>query len=155
MSKTTFIGDKEVISEEKLAELRDAFQVFDQDNDGIITIIELGNILRKFVTITQQNLKDMISDIDLDGSESINFKEFLDLMCTITKEDKEEEMLDLFRIYDRNSKGYITREDLKIIMGHLEEKIMDEELDELMKDYDLEGNGQLNFEEFKDLMRLS
>ena len=48
--------------------------------------------------------------------------------------------------------GYVTREDVKVIMGHLGEKLMDDELDELMKDNDDDGDGQLNFEEFKSMM---
>ena len=40
-------GEEQHLSEEKIAELRSAFQLFDKDNDGKITTFELGDILRK------------------------------------------------------------------------------------------------------------
>ena len=142
------------MSEEKIAELRSAFQLFDRDNSGKITTRELGEILQKLgYKPSASDLKTMIAKVDTSNDGKIDFNEFLVLMCgKMDEQDTEEEMLEAFRIFDRDQNGYVSREDFKVIMGHLGEKIQDDELDELMKDYDDDQDGQLNYEEFKQLM---
>ena len=154
MSKITSSSEQENLSEEKIAELRCAFQLFDKDSDGKITTVELGDILKKLgYSPSDKDLQQMIQEVDLNGNGDVDFKEFLELMCKKMKDhDTEEEMLEAFRIFDRDSNGYVTRDDFKVIMGHLGEKMMDDELDELMKDNDEDGDGQLNYEEFKQMM---
>ena len=147
-------GEEQHLSEEKIAELRSAFQLFDKDNDGKITTFELGDILRKLqYEPTEEDLKNMISYVDTSKDGSIDFAEFLELMCSkMSDHDTEEEMLEAFRIFDRDSNGYVTRLDFKAIMKHLGENIMEDELDELMKDNDEDQDGQLNYEECKQMM---
>lgn len=143
-----------ILSEEKIAELRSAFQLFDKNNNGRISTLELRAILEKLnYKPSEDDLKSMISIVDTDGSGSIEFMEFLELMAyKMDQRDSEEEVLEAFRIFDKDNKGYITRIDFKTIMKHLGETIEEDELDELMKDCDEDQDDQLNYEEFKKLM---
>ena len=69
----------ENLSEEKIAELRCAFQLFDKDSDGKITTVELGDILRKLgYTPTDEDLMPMIQQVDTNGNGDVDFKEFLE-----------------------------------------------------------------------------
>jgi calmodulin len=144
----------ETLSEEKIAEFRCAFQLFDEDSDGKITTKELGGILKKLgYSPTDEDLKDMIKEVDTDGNGNVDFQEFLQLMCCKMKDhDSEEEMLEAFKIFDRDSNGYVTKDDFKVIMNHLGEAMTPDELDEMIKDNDDDGDGQLNYEEFKKMM---
>ena len=56
---------KEEISEEQRADYLDAFNMFDNNQDGTITREKLGNLMRKLnQTVTEDDLKDMISVVD-------------------------------------------------------------------------------------------
>jgi len=52
-------------------EMREAFLLFDKDGDGTISVTELEAVLRSLgQTPSDQELKDMIKDVDIDGMYS-------------------------------------------------------------------------------------
>ena len=140
----------EQLTEEKIAEFRDAFEIFDKDKDGIITIKELGEIMKNLgQNPTEQELNDMISEVDIDGNGNIDFKEFLSLMARKMRDsDTEEELLEAFKVFDRDGNGLISAQELKFVMTSIGEKITDEEVDEMIKEADIDGDGFINYEEF-------
>ena len=46
-SEISYSSEEDNLSEEKIEELHSAFQIFDKDSDGKITIEELQDILKK------------------------------------------------------------------------------------------------------------
>ena len=59
------------------AELKDAFDMFDQDGSGGISSAELGSVLNKLgIKHTDQDLHQLLEVCDTDGSGSIEFNEF-------------------------------------------------------------------------------
>lgn len=140
----------EQLTEDKIAEFREAFEIFDKDKDGYITIKELGEIMKNLgQTPTDQELNDMILEVDLDGNGNIDFKEFLGLMARKMRDsDTEEELIEAFKIFDRDGNGFISAGELKHVMTSLGEKITDEEVDEMIKEADIDGDGSINYEEF-------
>ena len=57
----------ENLSEEKIAEFRAAFELFDKDRDGKITTKELGTVMRSLgQNPTEAELQDMINEVDAD-----------------------------------------------------------------------------------------
>ncbi|EOD06300.1 hypothetical protein EMIHUDRAFT_60602, partial [Emiliania huxleyi CCMP1516] len=62
-------------------ELRAAFDVIDADQSGDIDLDELRSAIRAIKTSTDdQAIEQMIALADADGSGSIDFEEFVDLM---------------------------------------------------------------------------
>ncbi|CAI0430664.1 unnamed protein product [Linum tenue] len=60
-------------------ELRDAFEVFDRDRDGMITVEELGSVLSSLGLKEGKRMeacKEMIRRVDADGDGMVNFDEF-------------------------------------------------------------------------------
>ena len=143
-----------ILSEEKLVELRCAFDLFDNDNDGKIDIAELGKAIQKMgQKLTEDDLKEMIKEVDSDYNGTIEFSEFVQLMESKMKDnDSEEEIFEAFKIFDNKGNGHITKNDIKNVMSSLHEPLAQEEVDELMKTWDLDKDGYLNFEEFKNMM---
>lgn len=142
------------LSEEKIAEFRCAFELFDKDKNGSITIKELGTVIENLgQTPSEIDLKEMIKEVDLDGNGEIDFNEFLVLMASKMRDnDSEEEMIEAFKIFDKDGNGYIGKNDFKLVMEHLGEPLTSEEIDEIMKDWDEDSDGQLNYDEFKNMM---
>ncbi len=95
----------------------------------------------------------MINEVDVDGNGSIDFPEFLSLMARKMKDtDTEEELVEAFRVFDRDGNGLISAAELWHVMTNLGEKLTDEEVDEMIKEADLDGDGHINYEEFVRMM---
>ena len=138
------------LTEEQIAEFKEAFSLFDRDGDGSITSKELGTVMRSLgQNPSEAELQDMINEVDVDGNGSLDFPEFLSLMAWKMKDtDTEEELVDAFRVFDRDGNGLISAAELWHVMTNLGEKLTDEEVDEMIKEADLDGDGHINYEEF-------
>jgi calmodulin len=91
--------------------------------------------------------------IDADGSGTIDFPEFLTMMARKMKDtDSEEEILEAFKVFDKDGNGFISAAELRHIMTNLGEKLTDEEVDEMIREADIDGDGQINYEEFVKMM---
>merc|ERR1711900_68006 len=92
------------LTEEQIAEFKEAFSLFDKDGDGTITTKELGTVMRSLgQNPTEAELQDMINEVDADGNGTIDFPEFLSLMARKMKDtDTEEELIEAFKVFDRD-----------------------------------------------------
>lgn len=65
------------------AELKEAFDVFDRDGDGVITVEELGRVLSTLGMSEGKRAEaceEMIRKVDVDGDGMVNFDEFKRMM---------------------------------------------------------------------------
>jgi calmodulin len=138
------------LTEEKINEFKEAFEIFDKDKDGYITTKELGDIMKNLgQTPSEAELQDMINEVDIDGNGTIDFKEFLGLMARKMRDtDTEEELIEAFKVFDRDGNGLISNIELQHVMTSLGENITMDEVDEMIKEADLDGDGYINYEEF-------
>ena len=129
------------LTEEQIAEFKEAFSLFDKDGDGTITTKELGTVMRSLgQNPTEAELQDMINEVDADGNGTIDFPEFLSLMARKMKDtDTEEELIEAFKVFDRDGNGFISAAELRHVMTNLGEKLTDEEVDEMIREADVDG----------------
>ncbi|GAB4832827.1 hypothetical protein Ancab_006842 [Ancistrocladus abbreviatus] len=77
------VEDAEEEDEAEEEELKEAFDVFDGDRNGLITVEELGLVLSS-LGLKQgkrvEDCKEMIRKVDIDGDGMINFDEFKKMM---------------------------------------------------------------------------
>ncbi|KAK8709646.1 hypothetical protein V6N13_060659 [Hibiscus sabdariffa] len=146
------MGD--ILTEEQVSEFKEAFNFFDKDGDGCITVEELATVIRSLdQNPSEEELQDMIKEVDADGNGSIEFSEFLSLMAKKMQEsDAEEELKEAFKVFDKDLNGYISASELRNVMMKLGEKLSDEEVEQMIKEADLDGDGQVNFDEFVKMM---
>lgn len=65
----------------KQQELREAFDAFDKDGDGVINATELQAMMEKLGDkLSLSESQDLISDVDLDKDGAVNFEEFAVMM---------------------------------------------------------------------------
>merc|ERR1711918_339471 len=97
--------------------------------------------------------QDMINEVDADGNGTIDFPEFLSLMARKMKgTDTEEELIEAFKVFDRDGNGFISAAELRHVMAILGVKLADEEVDEMIREADVDGDGQINYKEFVKIM---
>lgn len=120
-----------------------AFLLFDKDGDGSITTTELGTVMRSLgQDPTESDLRQMISEVDADGSGTIDFAEFLTLMARkIKTKDSEAEIYEAFKVFDKDGSGKISAEELRQVMHNLGEKLSDEEIEDMIREADTNGDG--------------
>jgi calmodulin len=142
------------LTEEQIAEFKEAFSLFDKNGDGTVTTKELLTVMRALGrNPTQEELADMLNGVDADGNGTIDFPEFLSLMASkISDVDPEDEILSAFKVFDKDGNGFISAAELRHIMKKLGQKFTDEELDEMIRGADIDGDGQIDYQEFVKMM---
>ena len=143
------------ISPELKKQYQDAFEMFDKDKDGTITAKELANVME---TLTGEKpsldeINSMIKEVDLNSDGKIELEEFITLMMkNLPDTQQEEEVINAFRVFDKEGNGLIQTDELKLIMMTIGDKMTADEADEMIHEADIDGDGTINYEEFVRMM---
>merc|ERR1712066_250779 len=138
--------------------LKTCFDLFDTRKVDFLSADDLGEIMRAMgFRPTEDELKELLLEIDEDGSGEIEFAEFCQLSATFLVEDPDmetmkRELKDAFRVYDKEGLGYITNATLKSLIGELLAPLTEEELDGIIDELDEDGSGTMDFDEFCEMM---
>ena len=95
----------------------------------------------------------MVSDLDKNKSESIDFEEFLDMMTArMSDKDTREDINKVFRLFDDDSTGSVTIKNLRRVARELGETMTDEELQEMIDRADSNGDSSVTMDDFYNIM---
>ncbi|ANQ06008.1 centrin-1, putative [Plasmodium knowlesi strain H] len=143
------------LNEEQKLEIKEAFDLFDTNGTGRIDAKELKVAMRALgFEPKKEDIRKIISDVDQDGSGTIDFNDFLDIMTIkMSERDPKEEILKAFRLFDDDETGKISFKNLKRVAKELGENITDEEIQEMIDEADRDGDGEINEEEFMRIMK--
>ncbi|KAF5381764.1 hypothetical protein D9615_005418 [Tricholomella constricta] len=138
------------LTPDQIEDFKEAFALFDKDNDGTITPDELGTIMRQLgKSPTDAELRSMIREVDVDHNGRIDFGEFLGMMALGPKaiqgvDDDDKEMELAFRVFDKDGSGMISEEELRGVMRSLNVNLTDRELGAMMEAADQNGDGEVS-----------
>eukprot|EP00927_Polykrikos_kofoidii_P081379 TRINITY_DN78691_c0_g1_i1.p2 TRINITY_DN78691_c0_g1~~TRINITY_DN78691_c0_g1_i1.p2 ORF type:complete len:148 (-),score=39.29 TRINITY_DN78691_c0_g1_i1:84-527(-) len=134
-------------------ELKKVFALLVRD-DGCVTSKELGTIMRCLGhSPTEAELKDMVNEVDNDGSGAIDFAEFTSLITRRPREvSAKDELEEVWEVFDRDKDQVIGQTDLLHAMESLGEKMTDAELLEMLKEIDADQDGRVTCKDFLDTM---
>ena len=143
------------MTEELISDFRQAFKTFDTDEDGYLSFEELANLLIKLgEPVSQEELREMRSEIDIEDNGTIDFKEFILLMARKMRDyDNEDEYIEAFRIFDKNRDDLISKEELKEAMTIIGEAVWgeaptDEDIAYMIREADTDGDDFLHYSDF-------
>lgn len=142
------------ITEDIKKEIKEAFFMFDVSNLGKIETSQLGTAVRSLgQNPSEAEIKQMIKDADKNGKGFIEEKDF---MATVTKfwkpVNSEEDIMDAFKVFDREGTGYLDAKSLKHVLLNLGEKLDEEMVEEMLKEANLDADGQLNYTSLTQLL---
>ena len=133
------------LTEETIKEFREAFALFDLNNDGNISAEELGIFMRKMgQQPNDKELRKMIAEVDADGNGLIDFSEFVTLLARkMNNSDKDAEIKEAFDVYDKDRNGRISRDELMTVMRDLGSKLSEADIDRMIQEADSNGDGEI------------
>ncbi|KAJ8555169.1 hypothetical protein K7X08_012665 [Anisodus acutangulus] len=141
------------LDDEQLAELREIFRSFDRNDDGSLTQLELGALLRSLgLKPSADQLETLIQKADKNDNGLVEFSEFVSLVAPELLPAKspytEEQLKQLFKMFDRDGNGYITAAELAHSMAKLGHALSVEELTGMIREADTDGDGRISYQEF-------
>ncbi|XP_073111636.1 LOW QUALITY PROTEIN: probable calcium-binding protein CML18 [Elaeis guineensis] len=140
------------LDDEQLAELREIFRSFDRNNDGSLTQLELGSLLRSLgLKPSPDQLEALIQKADTNNNGLVEFSEFVALVAPELLRQvpyTEEQLRQLFKMFDRDGNGFITAAELAHSMAKLGHALTAKELTGMIKEADTDGDGRISFQEF-------
>lgn len=132
------------ISEQQKSELKEAFHVFDKNDDGVITVSEIEDVLHKFGVAS----KDDETERSINSQKKvINFDQFMQMMTTNSSHtDIDEELLEAFKVFDKDGNGVISVSEMKDALKNLDENISNSEINMILELLDTNKDGEISLE---------
>ena len=104
--------------------------------------------------VSQEELQDMANEVDPEGNGTIDLADFSALMTRRLHEfDSSDELLEVFKVFDRQGKTYITGQDLLNVMTNFGEKFSQEEVDEMLREANADIDGHVSIDQFLRMTR--
>ncbi|KAK8961476.1 hypothetical protein KSP40_PGU019278 [Platanthera guangdongensis] len=142
----------EFFTEEEMSEFTDAFCLLDKNGDGGSITMEEMNVIMKSIGQSSSNivLEELVNKFDDDFRLVFDLiTENMEIYTFILQEiNKEDELSEVFKVFDRDQNGFISAAELKTVMISLGEKLTDEEAEQMIKEADLDGDGKVNYDDF-------
>merc|ERR1711937_185504 len=152
------INEATALENDEIKCLKNCFDLFDSKKQTFLSADDLDDILRAMgFRPSKEELKEILEEIDEDGSGEIEFAEFCQLCAKFLIEEPDEETMkaelkEAFRVYDKEANGFITTDQLREIIAELDTRLTSEDLDGIIEEIDEDGSGTMDFDEFCAMM---
>lgn len=146
-------------TETDIEKYKELFDLLDTFNSKSLTPFDFHRaFLAQDYRIPKRFIYQIISDFDVDERGVINFDDFVKMMVTTPcKHDSEREIRKVFEQIDRDGKEFITREDIKQMLGFLnkeafkemqEETLDEQQIDEIIRKIGGDNQGKITWKAF-------
>ena len=143
------------LTEMEIALYKEAFQIFDKHSEGYISSNELGTIMSSLgFNISDEDLNEITNIYDNEqNSNMIDFISFLEIISK-KKENiyKEEDLIDAFRIFDKEGNGKISSKELLYVMMSSGEDFNENYIKELISESSIEHDEFIDYQKFVKLL---
>lgn len=152
--------------------LRRIFDLFDKNNDGLITVDELSRALNLLGLDTDlSDLESTIKSFIQPGNKGLQFEDFVSLHQSLddayfgaeevaeidhkTMSQEDSDLSEAFKVFDEDGDGYISAKELQVVLGKLgfSEGNEIDRVEKMIFSVDRNQDGRVDFFEFKDMMR--
>lgn len=127
--------------------LRKVFEEFDTQNTGTITLDEFQKALSSS-DYSEEEIKAIFRKVDVNQTDVINYTEFLAATLETQGAIEEYRLAEAFDAIDSDDSGYISRENLRNILGSRSDESY---IDKLIGEADFRKDGRVSYEEFLQL----
>ena len=137
------------LTDERVAEFKECFSLYDRDGDGTVDTQELGTVLRSLGhNPTEEELVQIITEVDDDQSGSIEFPEFLTLMARQMKADSDNPQLRYAcDLLDPEGTGSLPLAELRVLLANLcAGQLLEADINYILPDAMADSDGRLPYE---------
>lgn len=156
--------------------LRKLFDIFDKNNDSLITVDELSQALDLLgLQVDTSELDQSVKSYIKPGNSGLTFEDFEELHQSLNHAlfgldddvnseevnesdalQDESDLSEAFKVFDEDGDGYISAKELQVVLGKLglqEESREIQRVEMMISSVDRNRDGRVDFFEFKDMMR--
>ncbi|XP_054613568.1 myosin light chain 5-like isoform X1 [Dunckerocampus dactyliophorus] len=128
----------------QIQEFKEAFTLMDQNRDGFIDKEDLKDT---YASLGKVNVKDQeVEEMLREASGPINFTMFLTLFGgKLHGTDPEDTILNAFRMFDTEAKGFIHKDELEKLLTTQADKFTQEEVRQMFESSNIDSSGNLDY----------
>ncbi|XP_052276489.1 uncharacterized protein LOC127875463 [Dreissena polymorpha] len=144
----------EGLTPEQKANIKSIYAMIDTDKSGVLTTKELRKGLQILgLNPTVSDVKKLAEKYNI-KNKKVSLEVFEQIMEEelLSKTNPEFDLLEAFRIFDRDGNGTLDRDELKRCLTSLGEQLTDQEVDELFDQLDTDRSGTLSVMEASKLL---
>ncbi|XP_041455590.1 calcium-binding protein LPS1-beta-like isoform X2 [Lytechinus variegatus] len=117
---------------------KDFKEKFDKNGDGSLTNAEMSELMNnRYSSYSDEEIKEMISRVDLNDDGRMQFSEFLLYVQNMSKDDIKNQ----FKAIDKDENGKISPEEMVSGIKEIYASMVDSEVAKLIKEADFDGDG--------------
>jgi len=141
------------MSRQEMDDLTELFRKFDKSGDGKLSVDELVEGYKQMFgeLLAEQEVNFFMENLDTDGSQKIEFDEFI--AATISRQNSlaDEKLKSAFDLFDTDNSGFISVNNLKQVIGDISQDTEDS-WREIIREVDQNEDGVISFVEFRDMI---
>jgi Ca2+-binding EF-hand superfamily protein len=141
-----------MFDQKQISELKEAFSMIDNDNDGFIDKEDLKDTL---YSLGQNPTEEELDSIMSEAPGSLNFTMFLTLMGEKRNgTDPEHEIIQAFECFDDDGNhGFINADKLREYLTTMGDRFTEEEVDIMYKGIKLDEHGNFSYRDFVKVLK--
>ncbi|KAI9593568.1 cell division control protein [Syncephalis fuscata] len=147
------------LTSEEMEDIREAFEIFDSDKDGLLNEVELRAAFRALgLPLRPSEFVRILSKAGRRFEKSpeslIGYKDFQHYATHFMLRKSSEHLVqDAYRLFDMDGKGGITVDDLQRVALELGQAVDDVELHRMIQEFDKDGDGKVTEMEFMHILQ--
>jgi calmodulin len=139
------------LSNEKMAELREAFMLFDYSKTGRISARDIGPVIRSVgLKPSEAEVQSIMADVQQMGGE-VDLSTLVQLIhqkVTNPPAEQPKDLAEIFRLYDKDGRGLVSVAEMRHLLTSVGEKLTDDEADQLLKMSGCVQGGMVQYDKF-------
>ena len=138
------------LTEAKLEDINEMFEIIDRDKDGLISYIDLTQLLRWLgFNPTEREMKEYQEQYDTTKTNLVNKRVVMEITNKkVMEPDTIDELLEAMKLFDKNNDGHILVPELRWAMTKLGDCMDESAVDEMIKEVDSDNKGHVDILEF-------
>ncbi|DBA67239.1 hypothetical protein WJX79_002451 [Trebouxia sp. C0005] len=156
-SRPLMRAPKRDLTEDEVADIQEAFKLFDKDNSGSIDYRELKAALKALgFPAKKADVQAKMAQYDKEETGKINEQQFQMLLTdAMLSKDPAELLSRAFQLFDTQNNGKISADDLRLVANELGHEVEEQDLIGMIEEFDRNHDGIIDAEEFQHIMSSS
>jgi calcium-binding protein CML len=137
------------VDEKFLERAKEVFHLFDYERKGSIATEDLGTVLGK--NLREEAVNSLSNLYDNDGEGRLDYAEFVRVITNnqpMRAPFTETEVLEFFKVFDRNKSGFILAQDFVQVMLHMGEPLSIDDVNNMLSELSIDGDERINIQDF-------